>query len=103
MIAVAARTTAGVVRGPRLTPRLAPEPKPIPQRFASQRLLTYAQVAEICAVTTRTISEAVRSKELAAVNAPGTKGPKGRRITAASLEAYLESQLKPKPRRRRHA
>lgn len=96
MTALAARA-AHTPRGPRLAGTKPTVTKP---RLA-RRLYTYGEVAEICAITTRTVQEALVQRELTAVQAPGTKGKRGRRITAASLESYLAKQTQPVRRRRR--
>lgn len=96
MTALAART-ASAPRGP----RLASSRKPAPAPRLARRLYTYGEVAEICAITTRTVHEAIVQRELTAVQAPGTRGKRGRRITAASLESYLAQQVHPPRRRRR--
>jgi len=66
----------------------------MPRAAQSDQLLTFAEVAERCGVHKGTIRRAVASGELTAVNAPGTRGARGRRVTSASLKAYLERQAR---------
>lgn len=58
-------------------------------------LLTYREVAELCSMHVRTVARAVERGDLVSVNAPGTRGHKGKRITRRSLEAFQDSQPKP--------
>ncbi len=57
---------------------------------AEPPVMTYAEVAGFLATTRRTVSRAVAEGELAAVQLPGTFGPKGRRILRSSVIALLE-------------
>lgn len=57
-------------------------------------LLTYQDAARACGCAVGAIRRAVKNGEIQVVNAPGTFGTKGRRVTAASLKAYVERQLK---------
>lgn len=56
------------------------------------RLLTYQRVAEECGIHPVSVRRAVARKELVAVNAPGTRGNKGKRITRESFLKYLQAQ-----------
>lgn len=60
----------------------------------AESLLTFDEVAERCGVHKGTIRRAIAAGELVAVNAPGTRGARGRRVTASSLKAYLERQAR---------
>lgn len=55
-------------------------------------LLTFDEVARRCGVHKATVRRAVARGELVVVNAPGTTGNKGKRVTSASLQAYLQRQ-----------
>jgi hypothetical protein len=61
------------------------------------RLLTYQEVAEACGICKKTVSLAVQRGELVAVNAPGTHGNAGKRITEESLQRYLREALHASP------
>lgn len=63
-----------------------------PTERRQPRLLTYKQVAEECSICTVTVRRAVARGELESVNAPGTVGNSGKRITAESLQRYLSGQ-----------
>ncbi len=56
------------------------------------RLLTYQQVADECGICKMTVRRAVERGELVAINAPGTRGASGKRITSESLQRYLNGQ-----------
>lgn len=58
------------------------------------QLFTFAQAAELCGVSTRSMSRAVESGEIRATQAPGTRGVKGRRIAEDDLLSWLEAQRK---------
>lgn len=55
-------------------------------------LLTFAEVARLCSTSKRSIMRAVLAGELRAVQAPGTRGSRGRRIVARDIDAWLLSQ-----------
>lgn len=64
--------------------------------------LRTAEVARMLGVSARTVRDMVARGELTACQASGTKGPRGRRITRASLERH-QAQLplgRRAPRRR---
>jgi hypothetical protein len=69
---------------------MTPEASTIGKKWP--RLLTYQQVAEECGIHPVTVRRAVDRGELVAVNAPGTTGNKGKRITSESLLKYLQAQ-----------
>jgi hypothetical protein len=72
--------------------RAVKAPKPAARPAAL--LLTYQDAARACGCGVSAIRRAVKLGELQIVNAPGTTGDKGRRVTAASMKAYVERQLK---------
>lgn len=55
-------------------------------------LLTFEEVAGMCSISRKSVSRAVRSGELKAIQAPGTTGAKGRRIPMAEVLAWLQRQ-----------
>lgn len=56
-------------------------------------LLTYEEAARMCGSSRASICRAVQSGELIAVQAPGTNGPRGRRILRSSIEDYIEQEV----------
>lgn len=66
---------------------------------AARGLLTFSEVAKLCQVHVATVRRAIARGELDVVNAPGTTGKRGKRVTAVSLQAYLDRQAKPGPGR----
>lgn len=69
---------------------MTPDAQPAPRRLP--RLLTYQFVAEECSIHPVSVRRAVANGELVAVNAPGTVGNKGKRITLESFLKYLQKQ-----------
>ncbi len=55
-------------------------------------LLTFGEVAELCSISKRSLSRAVRERELRVVQAPGTSGNRGKRIPLEEVEAWMERQ-----------
>ncbi len=77
-----------------------------PMNDRHERLLyKLSEVAEMLGISSRTVARAAEVGDLEMVQAPGTTGAAGRRITAESLRAYLERAKTeigrvPPPRRR---
>lgn len=61
-------------------------------RACQPTLLRAVQAAALLSVSERTVRTLIASGDLEAAQAPGTSGPRGRRVTRASVEAYLGSQ-----------
>ncbi len=59
---------------------------------ADRLLLTFREAAELCSVSQKTISRAVKAGHLTAIQAPGTRGVKGRRIAQAELDSWQSRQ-----------
>ncbi|MBI5431855.1 MAG: helix-turn-helix domain-containing protein [Planctomycetes bacterium] len=55
-------------------------------------LLTIAEVAVACGVSERSILRSVQGGELRLVQAPGTRGNRGRRVARAELLRWLAAQ-----------
>ena len=55
-------------------------------------LLTFEEVAELCSVSKRSVSRAVRAGELRAMQAPGTRGHRGKRIPRQEVESWMQRQ-----------
>lgn len=70
--------------------------KHAPRRRQGSRLprllFTFDEVAEMLGVSKGTIYLAIKAGELEVINAPGTIGTHGKRITAESIEKYIEEQ-----------
>ena len=58
--------------------------------FPGRALLRIQEVASACGVSSRTVLRAIADGELNVVQAPGTRGHKGKRITNTSFNAWLE-------------
>lgn len=55
-------------------------------------LITFKEAAMLCSVSQKTISRAVKAGYLQGIQAPGTRGTKGRRISRAELDAWQGRQ-----------
>lgn len=66
-----------------------------PAPATARGLLTFREVAKLCQVHVSTVRRAIARGELDVVNAPGTTGVKGKRVTSSSLDAYLARQGRP--------
>ncbi|MCC7010915.1 MAG: helix-turn-helix domain-containing protein [Planctomycetes bacterium] len=62
------------------------------RRVPGDVLLTVDQLAELCAVSPRCISRAIRDGKLRVMQAPGTVGAKGRRIARSELFRWIAEQ-----------
>jgi excisionase family DNA binding protein len=58
----------------------------------SPQLLTLQEVADLCRVHVQTIRAAVKAGEIQVVQAPGTRGAKGRRVPYSAMIEWLNAQ-----------
>jgi excisionase family DNA binding protein len=61
------------------------------------RLIRYQEAADLLGVSRRTLGKAIAAGELSPIQAPGTKGTSGRRLSLVEVEALMQAPEPIKP------